>query len=193
MTIDEKLYTIIDSNTNIVDKLWFKNGMQFAKDVYNIYGVDYKFDNILDAIKYIKFVNDDTKKDFNYDVDTNTISIGVPSENLNYSMCKIFLQITSQKGLIRKDSDGNEQLKNLNNIVIDKLILNTTNLSNKIDTNEDIYTMSKEDEIQAEKDELIYNINKIVPIREVVSHFANGQGEELYNKYFSQKVEIQTM
>ena len=195
MTIDERLNGTIQSNANIVDKVWFNKNLQYAKHIYSFYDVDYDFSNILDIVKTIKI--EDAQKDeiVHYDRKSNTLisKRNLSNEDLFYQI-KSFLQITSQTGLTRIDSDGKEQWANLNDIIMDKLILNIAHISNKEDSQEDLYTISKEDEIQAEKDDVMNKMTNIVPASELIYHFVNGQGEELYNKYFVKEEEnIQKM
>lgn len=192
---EEKLYEAISSNNNIVDKKWFSNNLQYAKYIYSFYDVDYDFTNILDIVRTIKIEEAQKGEVVHYDRESNTLisKRELSNEDLLY-LIKSFLQITSQKGLVRIDSDGKEQWKNLNDIIIDKLILDIVHISNKEDNNENLYTITEEDEIRAEKDDLMNKMTNIVPASELIYYFVNGQGEELYNKYFFQREEnIQKM
>ena len=128
MSNDTKLYDAIENNSSIKDKSWFNEKLQFAKEIYKVYDVDYNFDNILDVIKNIKIENGSNNDIIHYDLNSNTLVLGKSIESIEYNLCKSFLQITSQKGLSRKTSDGKEHWNVLNDIIIDRLILNTTGL-----------------------------------------------------------------
>ena len=75
MSIDEKLYASIENNTNIVDKLWFNNNLQFAKAIYNTFDVEYNFENIIDVVQKIKIERPENEI-VNYDMGSNTLFLG---------------------------------------------------------------------------------------------------------------------
>lgn len=187
MSNDTKLYDAIESNSNIQDKSWFNEKLQFVKAIYKAYGVDYSFDNIVDIIKNIKLVDGIKDDIIHYELNSNTLVLGKSLENMEYNLCKSFLQITSQKGLSRKTIDGKEHWNVLNDIIIDRLILNITGLR-KEKENEDLYTITSDDEKRANEDELLYKMKKIVPVEVLIESFAYGKGEELYNNYFNDNI-----
>ncbi|MBQ9023870.1 MAG: hypothetical protein IJ105_01460 [Bacilli bacterium] len=196
MSNDTKLYDAIENNSSIKDKSWFNEKLQFAKEIYKVYDVDYNFDNILDVIKNIKIENGSNNDIIHYDLNSNTLVLGKSIESIEYNLCKSFLQITSQKGLSRKTSDGKEHWNVLNDIIIDRLILNTTGLKIEQES-DDLYTLTNDDEKRASQDELLYKIKEIVPVSVLIESFANAKGEELYNNYFknhdNESINLQTM
>ena len=155
MSINKDLYDAIESNFKINNKNWFINKMEFAKEVYNTYDVEYDFSNVIDIIKNIDIVNESNET--KYDKDTNILSID--SSNNKYDLAKSFLQITSQNGLVRIDENGNKDWEYLNDMIIDRLILNTTGLSKK--ENED--ELYKIDEKRCKEDEIMYEMTKVIP------------------------------
>ena len=174
MSIDNELYKAIESNDNIKEKEWFNNNLQFVKEVYNTYGIEYDFSNALDIIKNINIV--EVEDEIKYDKESNTLQIG-KSSNPYYDMCKSFIQIASQDGLSRIDKAGKKEWDRLNEIIIDRLILNTTGITKKEDS---------EDEKYAKEDEIMYKMTRVVPYDKLISYFAYSQGDKLYSEYFDQ-------
>ena len=96
MSIDSRIYDAIENNSSITNKAWFNEKLQFAKSIYSVYDVDYNYDNILDIVKNIKIIEEDAQQNIHYDRKLNTLVIDKNSKNIEFELCKSFLEITSQ-------------------------------------------------------------------------------------------------
>ena len=187
MSTNTKLYDAIEYNNKIENKAWFNANLEAIKAIYDFYDVEYNFDNILDIIKNINVINGHDNDIVSYDYKTNTLVLGNSQKNREYNLFKSFLQITSQKGIVRYSEDGHEYWQNLNNIIIDRLILDTTGIRQEEIENENIYELSENDEKRSKEDELLFMINSIVPSKTLINCFVNQKGDELYSDFFKER------
>ena len=179
-----KLSDAIRLNEKIKDKVWFNDILNYIKDIYAFYEVDYNFDNIVNIIQNMNIVDGKENDITSYDYKNNTLILGESDQNKEYNRLKSFIQITSQKGLIIQNENGEEELNELNELIIDRIITNTTGiLKNQIES-EDLYHLTEKDEKRAKEDELLFKLNKVLPIKELIDCFVNQRGEELYSIYF---------
>ena len=186
MNINSRLYDTIESNPNIKDKTWFNQNLKFAESIYKVYDVDYNYDNLLEIIKKIKIVETNEDEDIHYEKDTNTLVLGKMEENKEFKLCKSFLEITSQgfdkknnsytSGIIYKDEEGNELGKRINEILINELIVINTGLS--IDNVEELISINPLDTV-------IKDILSITGSNNLITYFAFGQGEILFEQISS--------
>lgn len=191
MSIEEKLLTTIECNTNITDKIWFKNNLQFVHTVYNMYDVDYNFENIIDIVKNLKIMYQDNS-DIHYDRINNCIILGNTSDNLKFDLCKAFLELTSQSydeinkrynnGLIIYNEDGtlNNESVEFNDNLISKLITYTTGISKE----------NNDTAKQIELDEKLKLVTDKVGYKDLVTYFAYANGDLLYSKINSDEQKI---
>lgn len=191
MSIEEKLLTTIECNPNITDKIWFKNNLQFVHTVYNMYDVDYNFENIIDIVKNLKIMYQDDKSTC-YDKINNCIIIGTVSENSKFDLCKVFLELTSQSydeinkrynnGLIIYNEDGtlNDESVEFNDNLISKLITYTTGISKE----------NNDTAKQIELDEKLKLVTDKVGYKDLVTYFAYANGDLLYSKINSDEQKI---
>lgn len=182
MSIDDKLDAIISSNPRITDKVWFKQNLQFIKEIYSYYDVNYDFSNIFDIIRTLDIKNTDENISVYYDAKNNSIVRGISSENLYFDLCKTFLEMSSQsydlqknrynRGLIEYDENGEpyQNTVDFNNYVISSLITNTTGLSkDEFDTTQEIILSN-----------YLKDITDEIGAKALVAHFAYGKGNQYY-------------
>ena len=179
-----KLSDAIGLNEKIKDKVWFNDILNYIKDIYAFYEVDYNFDNIVNIIQSMNIVDGEENDITSYDYKHNTLILGESDQNKEYNRLKSFIQITSQKGLIIQNENGEEKLNELNELIIDRIITNTIGIFKDKTENDDLYHLTEKDEKRAKEDELLFKINKVLPIKELIDCFVNQNGEELYNKFF---------
>ena len=184
---EKQLYDAIEYNNEIENKAGFNTDLQIIKNIYALYDVEYNFNNIIDVIKNMKVVVGSEEDIVSYDYKTNTLVLGKSQKNREYNIYKSFIQITSQKGIIRTSEDGQEYWNSLNNIIIDRLILDTTGIRQEEIENENIYELSEKDEKRSKEDELLFMINGVVPSKTLLNCFVNQKGDELYSEFFKEK------
>ena len=192
MSIEERLYAAIENNNNITDKIWFNNNLQFAKEIYNTYDVEYDFSNVFDIIKNIKIEKTNQDSRTYYDSLRNSIIIGKFLDDIHFDLCKVFLEITSQNydeenkrynsGLIIYNQDGtlNEESVEFNNHLISKIVTYATGI-----TKEDNNT-----EKQIELDEKLKLVTDKVGYKDLITYFVYAKGDLLYSKVNSDNQKI---
>ena len=181
MSIDSRIYDAIENNSSITNKAWFNEKLQFAKSIYSVYDVDYNYDNILDIVKNIKIIEEDAQQNIHYDRKLNTLVIDKNSKNIEFELCKSFLEITSQSydeksntynsGITFTDEDGNELGKKINDILIDELITINTGLS--LDDDQELTAINPLDTI-------VKDMLSITGTNNLITYFAFGQGKILF-------------
>ena len=192
MSIEERLDAIISSNPRITDKVWFKQNLQFVKEIYSYYDVNYDFSNILDIIKNLDIKNTDDDIGIYYDDKSNSIVRGISSDNLCYDLCKTFLEISSQsydsennrynKGLIEYDENGQsyQNTVDFNNYVMSCLITIATGLSKEEFTTTQEIVLSN----------YLKNITDEIGAKALVAHFAYGKGNQYYTSKTNEEAKI---
>jgi len=184
MSINNDLYNAIESNESIKDKPDFAEKLLFAKAIYDTYDVNYSFDNIINIIKNIKIEKADENHTISYDSKTNTLTLGDSPIDKDYNYYKSFLQITSQSynedtksynnGIIYKDIDNKEYGTKINDLLISELITINTGLQEGKKENEEITPINPLDTI-------IRDCLSITGYNKLITYFAYGQGDKIFN------------
>lgn len=188
-SVDVNLFSYINDNNNLSEeqKKNLYDMLNVIKSIYDRYIGDYTFDNVSEIIKTLKIVEADENHEISYDKNNNELILGKSDKNQEYNTYKSLFELTSQRydrktnsyvsGIIVKSSNGDEYGKNLNELLISKIITYNTSYSNK-------------EESISQNDELLKNITDKVGAEKLVSCFAYAHGKMLYSKIFSNDTEI---
>lgn len=213
MDINNKLYDALDNNESIKENFKdqdYSNSIRIslANDIKNVknhiyrpYIKDFELsDDVIDIIENmtVRHVNDD-EVSVDYDINTNTLSFGNSKKDMEYHILKSMIKLTSQRydqnknrvcGIITEDDKGIKIFEKENDIIIDKLILYTTGIS-QTEENEDLYSITRKQEIRALNDEKYFEMEKIVGVDNLVRYFAYAHGDELFRKLFQHEIDEQ--
>ena len=183
MDNDTRLYDALEQNNFIKDeqRVIINNYLQVIKTIYDKYDVNYTFDGILGLIQNLKVVEGTANEGISYDKNNNILILGKSPENVEFNTIKSLLQLTSQSydeetkkynsGLVITN-DGVEYGTKINDLFTDRLITIMTGYS-------------KEDESEVTKinalDTVLMDIQKIVDASSLVTYYAYGKGNMLFD------------